>query len=231
MPNPTGWIPRNERVWDVLVREAQAVGINPTIAAEVIFFESHWNAAVKNMSGADYSGLNQMGRPELAGLGLTPEQWRSMGADQQLPFIFQFWKQRSKSVPIMWRSAAHLYAANFLPARVHSNTDDVDYPLTRAGEGFYESNAVLDAQKHGFISIRDLGMMLQRKEENNPVDWGFISDQIARAMGRAGVSPSPSGGTFRVATDTADGGGSNTVVPLLVVGGLLWSLWPKSPRR
>lgn len=232
MPNPTAWIPRDARVWDVLVREAAALGIDPIIAAEVIFSESHWNPSVKNPH-ANYAGLNGMGNDELAPFGLNIDTWRSMSADAQLPIIFRFWKARQKVVPIMFQSAAHLYAANFLPARVKSNTSDVDYPLTHKGDPdrFYENNALLDTQGHDFISIRDMGNTLQNKEARNPVDWSFITQQIANAEDRArGLLPATPPGLPSASLAGGLGGGSNAVAPLALAG-IVWFLSSRRQRR
>lgn len=235
--------PLSDAAFDALVREARGVGAWPFDWALVLYEESNWDSHRRNASGAHYYGLNQMGEAELRAFGLTPEAWLASEAEQQIPYIARFWQQKRRAYgPLIYASAAHLLAYNFLPARVKHSADagEIDYALTSAGDvdyrdkatgqphSFYEANRVYDpAPSHGFISIRDLGSYLARLARNNPRDMATLRAGIDAASARAGIDPltppvDPLVATIPEVVITGDPeasrGGSGKMGPLLLFG-------------
>ena len=172
----------------LLVRLARRAGADPHDWAAVIYEESVWNPHRANAGGAKYYGLNQMGVDEARASGWRgafPSGWLVLDAIEQLPYVAAFFVAKARTVgPVTFASAAHLLAANFLPARVHGRAapEDVDYPLCRAGEvdlegkptRFYESNRSYDHSGKGFITIRDLAVTLEHVRQWNPRDTAAL---------------------------------------------------------
>lgn len=190
--------------FDALVREARAVGANPYDWALVLYEESGWDPARRNASGAKFYGLNQMGIAELAAQGLTVDQWLAMPAEAQIPHVARFWQAKRKAYgPLIYASAHHLLAYNYLPARVkhHLSPDEIDYPLTSAGDvdghdangkpySFYSRNIAYDPPpRHGYTSIRDLKNFLANIVRQNPRDMATLRAGLDAAHARAGINP------------------------------------------
>jgi hypothetical protein len=196
--------------FDLLVASARDQGANPLDWATVLYEESGWNPALKNGSGAPYYGLNQMGVDELHSVGFTgaiPAGWLALSAEEQLPFVAKFWAQKKAAIgEVIYASAAHLLAANFLPGRMQARGSqdpaNIDYPLTSKGDvdfhakdgtphSFYDANAIYDLAHRGVISIRSLGEYLARLQTNNPHDTAALQAGVAGALARSGIEPGP----------------------------------------
>ena len=64
-------------------------------------------------------------------------------------------------------SDGELYAMNFLPARIKGAMADSKHILTKSGEKFYSSNAALDKEKKGYITIEDMAQRIRDKDIDN----------------------------------------------------------------
>ena len=187
-------IPPSSNAFRILVQDATMVGANAHDWALLIYEESDWNPHIKNGSGAPYYGLNQMGVGEMRGVGFTGsvDQWLALTVEGQLPYATKFFTSKIRAVgPVVLASAAHMLAANFLPARVKGSADasDVDYALCLRGEGnnFYEANKAYDAAGKGTITIRDLGNFLRRKQTGNPRDTALLTSGVNAALASFGI--------------------------------------------
>ncbi len=191
--------PITPRAFQILTNDAVALGVNPHDWALLIYSESTWNPRAKNAAG--YYGLNQIGPNELRAVGWTGgvDAWLATSIEGQLPYVTRFFRSKITGIPgaIAGASAGHMYAANFLPARVRplpgssiasgrttATADDIDYPLTVRGEGhnFYEQNAVFDADGKGTITIRDMGNTLRRRMAQNPNDTRTLIAGVNAAL-------------------------------------------------
>jgi hypothetical protein len=195
--------PPSPEAFAILAQEALAVGANPHDWAIIIYEESTWDSHRKNGSGAPYYGLNQAGVNEIRGMGFgehladkdIPAAWLALTIEQQLPYVCSFFKKKVHVCgDVTLASAAHMLAANFLPARMGKargrlDPHDIDYPLCEKGEGthFYESNAIYDPTHTGKISIRDLALFLNNLQHANPHDTAILRGGIVAAMDDIGI--------------------------------------------
>lgn len=180
------------------------------VALVVMFCESGFRAWRRNGSGAPYYGLNQMGRAELEVMGLTPLQWMSMPAEKQVPYVARFWLGKSARFgDWMWELPEHLYACNFLPARVAPGMAR-DRALTSKGErdwrdkagvwhSYYESNQGLDlvaellgpdghghydVGQDGAIDLEDFAAWIRKRKAEEARRWGELEARLEEAIAR-----------------------------------------------
>jgi hypothetical protein len=155
-----------------------------------------------------------MGTAELAAFGLTPDEWLGMSLESQLPYVFRFWAEKQAATHgEALVDAAHLLAANLLPARERP-TSSTDYALTTKGEAYYDWNPQLDVNGDGQITIDDLAAWLTKTEARGGDDWA----SLVAGLNAAG------GGSSTIAIVAKAAG---TVVGLAVLAAAGWYAWER----
>lgn len=190
-----------DAAFDALVREFGAE--RALVAMTVMFCESGLRAWQRNGSGAPYYGVNQMGRRELDSLGLTPLQWLSMPAEQQIPYVAHFWGAKVAHFGgWIWQAPENLYGCNFLPARCFpgmprdralTKKGDHDYQdaVTRAWHSFYESNTALDVNGDGQIDLDDFAAWIEKRKGQEPARWRELAARLEDALARGAQNTKP----------------------------------------
>jgi len=201
----------------VQLSAAQNPPIDPVQVALVLFEESGFNPAIQNKAGASNYGLNQMSAANLSSLGLTPSQWTSMTAAQQLPYIFKWWASLASSdnggsFPA---DGGELLALNFEPGAFKTVGAGGNPNAILAGSSGpyasnYTANSVLDPNKTGSITVNTCRQYLANVEANGGAAWAAIVQGIQQAGGST-----ISGSTFaRQALTSVIGG--------LAIGGVMF---------
>lgn len=138
----------------------QRMGMSFTQFLFVSNHESGLNPAAHNPNG-DASGLIQFMPRTLEGYGMSPEEMRSLSAEEQLPYIERFLSAyKNKRLDFMGR----IHQALYVPASLDEGYG-LDQVLTRRGgtkwggseASAYASNAkAFDPEGKGYITPRDL---------------------------------------------------------------------------
>lgn len=182
-----------------LLRMAKRLGLAADPIAAVMALESGFDAQIVNPDGGA-TGLIQFMPATARRLGTTTEALRAMNATAQLRYVEQFFR----SVPALrpGSRAGDYYMATFMPAFI--NLPDAA-PVAFKGDRIYTSNAGLDGNKDGVLTVGDVRSKLE--------------NELARA---ARLPPlvvdenTPSDANTAVAGDDLSG---------LVVAGLGWLAW------
>ena len=183
----------------VQLSRAQHPPIDPTQVAVILFEESAgFNPAQQNFGGAPNYGLNQMSASNLSAIGLTPAQWTSMSAAQQLVYIFRFWASSAATANggRFPSDGGELLAMNFEPGafanvQAGSNPNAV---LAASGGPYasnYAANKSLDPEGTGQITVNTCRQLVSNLLVNYAGNsrWQMIEAGIAAASGGGGLPP------------------------------------------
>jgi hypothetical protein len=211
----------------------QSPPVDPNQVALVLFEESGFNPTIQNGAGAPNYGLNQMSTANLSSLGLTPTQWTSMTAAQQLPYIFKWWDSLANgdNAGQFPPDAGTLLALNFEPGAFKNvaagnNPNAVLAAATGPYASNYTANKLLDPNNTGSITVNTCRQYLANVAANGGGAWAAIQAGILAAQGGVNPVPAPqpvSSMLGQVALAIAGG---------LAIGGAAHLLLPKlEPRR
>lgn len=130
------------------------VGLNPDWLAAVVSFESGFNPAAENPR-SHASGLIQFMPGERGSatlLGYTPEQIRSMSAEEQVPLIERYMVELVKPRNLARvQTITDTYLTVFGPDGIGRGEDYPLYTIDRTPRS-YEGNKSLDHDKDGIIT-------------------------------------------------------------------------------
>ena len=202
-PPSTGQAGLGEDFYDAWVAMGARLGVDPMAIAKVAHAESGMSPTAFH-PGSNAGGLIGFMPSILSGLGWrgSPEEFRQLSATQQIPYVEAYY--RPYAAQLAGGDEGLVYAANFLPGRLGRALNG--QPLTSAGEGFYESNRILDRDRDGHITTTDLRTHLAI--QNQGARWTAIERELwARGAGRRG------GAVVRTET-------SSPWLPLVLVGTL-----------
>jgi hypothetical protein len=162
-------------------------GVRPEWVLPVLYAESGLNPAIPNQAGEPFYGLNQISAAWLKNIGVTPEDYLTWPASQQLttvvgPYIAN---QVKNYGPL--RSGVRLYQANFLPATLNTAKHLTDV-VTAAPSPYYTHNAGLDPKGKGNITVQDLANFVARAAATQTV-----KDAIAQAYSIDASGSNPHG--------------------------------------
>ncbi len=138
------------------VREvSKKLNIPPEWLMAVIYSESRFDAAAKNMKGTGLVGLTQIG-PDWAGKhGLTTQQIREMDHVTQLEVVYTYFKEIRKEYGD-YMSLTDLYLAILQKEAIGK---DSTYPILTC---CYLQNAGLDEDNNKIINVCDIDRRMQR---------------------------------------------------------------------
>jgi hypothetical protein len=192
---------------DVLVALAAATSppIAPSDCALVCFEESGFDPANSGPAAASppVGGLNQMSSTNLRAMGITRDAWLAMGAAEQLPHVFAFWRDLCETFNggTFASDAGQLLALNFLPGayRAAHAQHDPNAPIAGKNGPYawaYTDNPGLDPRKTGAITVNTCREYLAAyaTAPQNAARWAqLLADVHAASARAAGLAP-PSGG-------------------------------------
>lgn len=122
-------------------------------------------------------GLIQFMPDTLMGLGWTqgPDVFRSLTADEQLPFVERFYRPHIGKLT----SPGRLYQATFLPATL-PGTDESSVIAAPGGPnpGAYRDNILLDTNRDGAITVSDLTARVDAVRQG--LRWTALTARLAR---------------------------------------------------
>lgn len=150
----------------------------------VFLSESGVKPSSRNVQG--YGGLNGMGASERRNLGFTGtlDDWTSLTADQQLPYVRRFFERNVRSFGggsySVLTDAGRLYLMNFTPAYLKKPDDFV---IFRKGVPGYDQNTVIDTQKKGYIEVADMNRFLQQSLSRSSALWNELRMRLERTRG------------------------------------------------
>lgn len=191
--------------------------------------ESGVGRVMRGNSGLPYYGLNMMHADVLRNLGWPedPAQFQYVAAHDQIPWVRKYYVSEVRSfLDGEWSKLVGvpgLYVLNFLPAYA-KHADDPSYVLTRAPHPFYTANPSLDPDGKGYITVGDLGRVVEREERAQTAYWGELVARQREEGGSAFALPvdvvaGPAGGSFGAAVAVAltIGAGvlAHRIVPML----------------
>lgn len=113
-------------------------------------------------------GLNQITRSTAHALGISDDEYLSIlnkSVTEQIPYIERYFR----NVPWVARgnpfqSATQIYQANFAPATLFRGSSPEIVLYTQAHDGqSYTLNSAFDVEKKGYITVGDLGRLLERR--------------------------------------------------------------------
>jgi hypothetical protein len=158
--------------WALLWSMAADLGTTPQVLAKVMYTESGLDPAARNPNGGAV-GLNQfapsgsrvpghLGTFETFVPNLTPDQYRQLPAEAQLPYVEKFWKTKPASA---MKTERDLYWVNFVPATYVPNapaSHDILAGLSPSLQSFIVKGNPGIAQGKSTILAGDLQSFLDR---------------------------------------------------------------------
>ncbi len=163
----------------------------------VMMAESNVKASAHN-AHSNASGLIQFLPSTLRGLGWTgtPEQFRRLSADDQLPYVERYFRPY---VHFNLGSAARVYQVVFLPSSLSfgSSMDTVIVEQGGVNSGAYAGNAGLDTDHDGAITVGELQQAIERHHVS--ARWKEIATRLNDAAG-GGVGGNGAGDTIDLRT-------------------------------
>lgn len=185
--------------YDALVSDARARSIDPLDVTELLWIESAGFDPASMGPGKDgaVSGLNQMSKANLASLSLTPAEWTSMSAAQQLALIFPFWDSLARSFNggKFPADGPNLLALNFLPDLYRSSgaASNPDAVMSKRGDAYYAKNTFYDPANTGTITVNTIRAQWAQQRAAGGTRWAQLSAGVNAAIARAsGTLPAPS---------------------------------------
>lgn len=193
---PPAWTDADYRAF------AQAMARIGVAAPDALLFMTNESglkptAAHRATTGAiDAAGLNQITRVGATALGVTPEAAQAyldhlvtLSVAEQIPIVERSLAAGLRTAGVVRpANVGVLYAVNGFPGRVRTRGTAPGAVLATAGEGIYESNAGLDFNKDGKITIQDLSDFLQTNILPRPVFRGALA-KLRAALGQPGAAP------------------------------------------
>tara|TARA_B100000609_G_scaffold193994_1_gene186012 strand:- start:2703 stop:6374 length:3672 start_codon:yes stop_codon:yes gene_type:complete len=162
----TGSVPNDPAFIKEVNRVAKKFGIDPTDLLGKIASESGFNPAADN---GTHVGLIQFSTDSAALVGKTQSEIKKMSRADQMGLVekyFDYWKLPYGA------GAGHLYTVTFLPAFTNKPGN---YVLAKKGgfkddfgyhpDSWYTSNAGLDMNNDGSITIDELGERIRQKKK------------------------------------------------------------------
>jgi hypothetical protein len=162
-------MPLTDDLSDGFFRQVQVMATNlgckPEDALKVWFSESIGiYADAQNPAGA--YGINQMTPDSLRGTGWkgTAKEYVALTAEEQLPYVEKYYNPYKGKLT----SAARLYQVNFLPITFNTVTTPTGVLAAKDGvnSNFYGGNLSLDVGKKGYITLDDLGKVVEAATTN-----------------------------------------------------------------
>jgi hypothetical protein len=133
-----------DRVWWI----ADTLGLNPDDLMACMAWESgrSFSASVKNMAGSGATGLIQFMSSTAKGLGTTTAALASMSAEDQLRYVYAYFRPFSGRL----KTLSDVYAAILWPKAVGQPDDYVMFQGTASVA--YRQNAGLDTNKDAKVT-------------------------------------------------------------------------------
>ena len=171
---------------------SRRIGCRSRDLLAVMMRESGLRADARNRVG-NAVGLIQFLPGTLARLGWleTPEEFRALNADEQLPWIEKFLRPSSR---YNLNSAGRIYQAIFMPASLRTVTDNDTTLIDRYRDAErYQRNRGMDIDGDGRITVGDLQQTLDRMSLS--ASWRAIEDRLTQnapeqALQTAGITAS-----------------------------------------
>lgn len=150
-----------------------STGIRPEWLIPGLAIESGLNPSLPNAQGYPYYGINQISGNWLSARGISPSDYLTWTASQQLFTIVKPYMEGEVESFGPLTSGIRVYQANFYPASLKyaPGLDDV---IVAAPHAAYEANRYLDTTGKGSITPRDLGVRLEQQ-----VAKSFVQRAIA----------------------------------------------------
>lgn len=164
-----------------VARLSKKYNVNPADMLAVFASESRFDPAADNGS---HVGLIQFSQDSASIVGKTQAELKRMSRAEQMKYVekyFDYWGVPKNA------TAGHLYAVVFAPAYANKSAD---FQLYLSPSSAYESNAPLDTNNDGAITIRELGGRTRSKKS----EFGIVEsknlekpDDIERQFGSGGA--------------------------------------------
>ena len=175
-------------------------GIRPEWLLPVLQSESGLNPGAPNSAGYPYYGINQISGSYLQKRGISPADYLTWPASQQLLQVVLPYMASQVAAFGPLRSGTRVYQSNFLPASLKTATELSSVLATRPAGGcpagitsnVYCANAVFDWQKKGTITVGDLAHFVSKSV---PAVKGAIAQAYAVAPAGVGGVTDPVYGT------------------------------------
>lgn len=204
---------------DTLVSLSEANGIDPTDVAVVLYTESAgFNPQSMGPGGTGaYTGLNQMSVANLGTYGITPAEWVSYSAAQQLPVIFKFWQGLANSFNSgrFPPNAAVLTALNFLPGNYKTSgaATNPNAAITSTPSAYYTKNTYYDPSGTGSITLNTIAQRVAMTKASTNSRWKSIENSIANTIPGSSTVPNTPNNAALIA-----------ILGGLAIGGSAWWL-------
>lgn len=177
-------------------RVSQKYGIKEGDLLGLIASESGFNPAAGQIG--DHVGLIQFGVGEAKSVGTSQAALKRMSRAEQMKYVDKFFETRGLK---KGAGAGQLYATVFAPAYASGDPNKVLYSSPSIE---YRSNAPLDSNRDGKITVAEMGGRIEQKKK----EFG-ISDRIS--ITSTPSSPSSSSSSVQV-----------TPAPMIVTSGFGW---------
>lgn len=134
------------------------LSIPPEWLMAVMYSESKFDASVSNSKGSGATGLIQW-MPATAGdFGITVEKLRNLNHVEQLDFAYMYLDRVRKKYKD-YTSLTELYLAILYPKAIG---EDFCYSLYAKPSKAYEMNTILDENKDGRVTVKDIDDRMKR---------------------------------------------------------------------
>ncbi len=156
---------------------SRSIGIPPEWLMAVIYSESKFDASAINTQGNGATGLIQWKPATAQGLGVTTEILRNLNHEQQLDYVEAYLKAMQKEHG-EFKTLTDLYTAVQFPS---ATGEDYCYTLYKKSEKEYSTHEILDSNKDGRITLKDIDDRMKRMfptaymTEKNEAKWTWLS--------------------------------------------------------
>ena len=177
-----------------LIAQASTIGASPYDVCKILLSESGLNPAARNPSGFDAgtfaAGINQLAPGYNGNPGnwsyfapMTGEEYCALSAEEQLPYVFAYFRAVMRAAGLSAVSGRDLYWLNYLPATYVAGASD-DHVIVPSSSPYYKYNTGLDHGGKGAITAGDMQIAIDNAANASPM-WPALQQAIADAGGVA----------------------------------------------
>ncbi|OWY19012.1 hypothetical protein C7N43_23955 [Sphingobacteriales bacterium UPWRP_1] len=136
---------------------ANSLNVPPEWLMAVMYSESKFDASATNKNNGA-TGLIQWKPEELQRMGLTAEKVRNLSYEDQLMLVKKYYQQVKKEYK-PFENLTEFYLGAFYPEALG---EDYCYALYKQNENGYKTYSLLDMNKDGQITIKDIDEKMKR---------------------------------------------------------------------
>ena len=138
---------------------SRKLNVPPEWLMAVMYSESKFDASITNVKGSGATGLIQWMPQTAREFGITVEKLRNLNHVEQLDFAYKYLQKVKEVRKCDYKDLTQFYLAILHPKAI--GQEDC-YPLYSKPSEDYKMNAILDSNKDGRVTVKDIDKRMER---------------------------------------------------------------------